>query len=520
MGGALSLTVSILVTILIALVPSSNERILKRIEDTWRRELTEFDQVIREADEILKSSLSGNGRLFFASATPIIGLEREPNDWDVWLTRLKSHLNAGQARFKKDGPRVVIFDWRCRTQPEESPLWKFCDNFIERGHYRLFDASGLPIDWRGQFNRRGITNKFYADVLEKIDDLLSDNTDKIRAISDGLPLGMLILRQDDDVGGRFLVFSIASKLTAAPGKHRVWGVAGKDERLLEVLEQAADWLWDAAKTIEDSRNPAQRMRDRQLIKLFAEQRWSGDVCKISEADPLEIFQAEGVFPIEFSLETRCLIGTLQLIEAAARNANLPPIDVIDVGCGTGILGISARRLADKVYLLDNNPMSRAIVERNLDKLFKNEREKFSFSVSNLLDSLDSNILLDNNRAILFIFNFPLYKSPYNIFNVGGEHAGIKLLGDLVDQIAARGCSSQRILIVTAQCDIAPEANLGNFIWEKDLGLDYKPLYAETVNYGDKSAWQKARVMAGAFYSTAGVWQPVLAEMTLHRKEEQ
>jgi hypothetical protein len=519
MGTALSLIVTILLSVLIALIPSSTERSLKRFEDTWRRELTEFDQVIQEADKILTSSLSGNARLFFASATPIIGLERTPGEWRVWFERLKSHLNTGQARSEEDRPRVVIFDWGRDTQAHESPLWKFCDNFIERGHYRLYDGDGNVVDWHNQFDRQGITNKFYADVLEKVDDILPGNTDKIKVISDGLPLGMLIMRKDDNTGGRFLVFSLGSKTGKAGQKNRVWGIAGTDERLLEVLEQAADWLWDAAKRIEDSRSRDQRSRDRQLIKLFGDQGWLRRPYKISETDPLEIFQAEGVFPLVCSLETNCLIKALQLISTAAQNTNLPPIDVIDVGCGTGVLGFSARNLAEKVYLLDNNPKARTAVERNLERAFKDKDEgmKFYYKSSNLLDNLDSNILQNNERALLFIFNFPLYKSPYNLFNVGGNFAGIKQLGVLLDEIAVRGCDSRNILIITAQCDIAPETDLGNFIREKNLGLDYKSLHSETVNYGDEEPALTARVMAGAFFSPSGVWRPVLDKIAGMRR---
>ncbi len=77
--------------------------------------------------------------------------------------------------------------------------------------------------------------------------------------------------------------------------------------------------------------------------------------------------------------------------------------VIDIGCGSGIIGTSVVDLADEVIFLDISPEALAVTETNFRSHFPEKRAQFI--VSDLL----SNIPIFQHSNILFVTNLPYIK---------------------------------------------------------------------------------------------------------------
>ncbi len=75
------------------------------------------------------------------------------------------------------------------------------------------------------------------------------------------------------------------------------------------------------------------------------------------------------------LETECLVRR-------ARQLLQPKTIVVDIGCGSGIIGTSVADLADEVIFLDISPEALTITEKNFRLHFP--EKKAQFIVSDLL----------------------------------------------------------------------------------------------------------------------------------------
>lgn len=103
------------------------------------------------------------------------------------------------------------------------------------------------------------------------------------------------------------------------------------------------------------------------------------------------------------LETECLIRR-------ARKIVQPGTTIIDIGCGSGIIGSSIADLADEVIFLDISPEVLSITEKNFRTHFPDTRAQYI--VSDLLwVFLDSqNLPSDPSTNLLFVTNLPYIKN--------------------------------------------------------------------------------------------------------------
>lgn len=100
------------------------------------------------------------------------------------------------------------------------------------------------------------------------------------------------------------------------------------------------------------------------------------------------------------LETESLIRRARQI---LQSANKPTI-IIDIGCGSGIIGTSVADLADEVIFLDISPAALAVAEKNFRTHFP--EKKAQFILSDLLSVLPTSYLLPPTFSVLFLTNLP------------------------------------------------------------------------------------------------------------------
>ena len=101
------------------------------------------------------------------------------------------------------------------------------------------------------------------------------------------------------------------------------------------------------------------------------------------------------------LETESLVRRArQILTKKWNQSNI----VIDIGCGSGIIGTSVADLADEVIFLDISPEALAVTEKNFRSHFP--EHKAQFIISDLISNIP--ILQDSNP--LFLTNLPYIKA--------------------------------------------------------------------------------------------------------------
>lgn len=134
------------------------------------------------------------------------------------------------------------------------------------------------------------------------------------------------------------------------------------------------------------------------------------------------------------LETECLIRRARKI---IQEENIR--QVIDIGCGSGIIGTSVADLVDRVVFLDISPEALRMTQGNFETNFPNKKAQF------ILSDLLSELPLTIQSNSLFLTNLPYIKdadwknmSPDTIFEpklalFGGEKTGFELYEKLFRQ---------------------------------------------------------------------------------------
>jgi release factor glutamine methyltransferase len=110
------------------------------------------------------------------------------------------------------------------------------------------------------------------------------------------------------------------------------------------------------------------------------------------------------------LETEVLVRRAR--QLLSKDSNIPTFQhsniVIDIGCGSGIIGTSVADLADEVIFLDISPEALAVAEKNFRSHFPDK--KAQFIVSDLLTALPITYLLSPTAPLLFLTNLPYIRS--------------------------------------------------------------------------------------------------------------
>ncbi len=173
------------------------------------------------------------------------------------------------------------------------------------------------------------------------------------------------------------------------------------------------------------------------------------------------------------LETESLVRKARKILQHSNTPTLQHSIVVDIGCGSGIIGTSVADLADEVIFLDISPAALVIAELNFRTHFPEKKARFIVSdlLSNLLEKggvtnemSDGGLVLENidtpiplsqsdipisqGGRVLFLTNLPYIKaddwehmSPDTrhepqLALFGGESTGFELYERLFDQLSA------------------------------------------------------------------------------------
>ena len=224
--------------------------------------------------------------------------------------------------------------------------------------------------------------------------------------------------------------------------------------------------------------------------------------------PLEYIMGKVTFfGREFIVTPDVLIPRLEtewLVRRARRLIQSQNIKtIVDIGCGSGIIGVSCADLVDEVIFLDISPEALKVAEQNFRTHFP--QKKAEFIVSDLLDKLPlqmeyreagRDLVLGKKTksplppfakgvSILFLANLPYIKwwdwehmSPDTRFEpeialFGGEKTGFELYEKLFVQISQLSFWSTTILIEFGfdQREIA-EKVIQSYGWKYEFFADY------------------------------------------------
>ncbi len=104
------------------------------------------------------------------------------------------------------------------------------------------------------------------------------------------------------------------------------------------------------------------------------------------------------------LETECLVRRARKIIESPNHLNNNPMIVVDIGCGSGIIGTSVADLAEEIIFLDISPEALRVTETNFRKYFPNK--KAQFILSDLLLNLELGTFNLESTNLLFLTNLP------------------------------------------------------------------------------------------------------------------
>ena len=135
----------------------------------------------------------------------------------------------------------------------------------------------------------------------------------------------------------------------------------------------------------------------------------------------------------------------QIFQAPTNLPTYQPTTVIDIGCGSGIIGTSVADLVDEVIFLDISETALEVTKKNFQIHFPDK--KAQFIISDLLSNLPSYHPTNQDPTnMLFLTNLPYIKdedwknmSPDTQFEpklalFGGEKTGFELYEKLFEQI--------------------------------------------------------------------------------------
>ncbi len=179
------------------------------------------------------------------------------------------------------------------------------------------------------------------------------------------------------------------------------------------------------------------------------------------------------------LETECLIRRARKIIIEKKIQQ-----VVDIGCGSGIIGTSIADIVDTVIFLDISPEALRITETNFRNNFPEKTA--DFIVSDLLSWL-TQWSIDYTLPILFLTNLPYIKDEDwknmsadtqfepKLALFGGEKTGFELYEKLFIELKNLGTlpvESRCIFEFGFDQRLVAEEILGTYSWQYSFFADY------------------------------------------------
>lgn len=181
------------------------------------------------------------------------------------------------------------------------------------------------------------------------------------------------------------------------------------------------------------------------------------------------------------LETECLVKRArQILQAPTNLPTYQPTTVIDIGCGSGIIGTSVADLVDEVIFLDISWAALEVTKKNFQSHFPNKKAQF------ILSDLLSNLPIQKLSSALFLANLPYIKDEDwknmsldtqfepKLALFGGEKTGFELYEKLFEQIYSLSISGASCIFEFGfdQREIAETTIQKYQNWKYDFFSDY------------------------------------------------
>ncbi len=405
-GAAIGVLYGVILTAIVATLPSRVEDFMTTLAERIQSPLTDFSQVIERASQLLDELGHRKGTVFkVISASPILGLELNDSSGNRWERLLVSRIQADRAT------DIICLDPGTQFS-STAPLTTFCRAMAE--HYLRDPNCFAKLLSRG------------TKQIQKFQDDYREHKNLTMKFGEEPGYQIIIARDEKGISKAILFFS--SSQTLIRGIKPV-GFSTEDATMVKVLEMLFDQCSDAAKEApDDPRTLRQRERDSQLQVLHEQEGAEAREIKVDVIAPgFTLIVRPEVFPPDFELAGEGFIHAIE--KSAAIVWKDVPVENrlgIDVGTGTGILALVLAKYCSKVLATDNIDIAVKNAEENFKRYrtLKHPPVSLQAKYSDLLEQVDP---LSAGQVPLIVFNHPYYPSPANLFNIGGDKAGLKLI---------------------------------------------------------------------------------------------
>lgn len=410
-GAAIGVLYGVILTAIVAMLPSQVEGFMTTLAERIQSPLTDFSQVIERATQLLAELGNRQGTVFkVISASPILGLELKDTSGTRWQRLLVSRIEANCTT------EIICLDpgtQFCST----APLTTFCRALAE--HY--LKQSDLFEELLNRATKQ----------MQRFQDDYRKRTNLSMKFGEEPGYQIIIARDEKGISKAILFFSSSHTLTRGIQPS---GFSTEDSTMVKVLEMLFDQASEAAKeALEDPRTPKQRERDSRLQVLHEHKGGNREIPANEIAQGFTLLVKAEVFPPDIELAGNGLSTAIE--QSVARVWTGVPVGNrlgMDIGTGTGILALLLAKHCSKVVATDNVDIAISNASENFKryKQLTGSAVTLETKLSDLLNDVD---LPRAEQVPLIVFNHPYYPTPANLFNIGGYKAGLELIVPFLKQ---------------------------------------------------------------------------------------
>jgi hypothetical protein len=222
------------------------------------------------------------------------------------------------------------------------------------------------------------------------------------------------------------------------------GFYTRDLKWIEFIETSFHQLARTSRQLMSDASGEHIKRDEALMDFYAGH-YKAHAVRISDYD---LTIEPDVFPSHLGAATEPLVGAIRKVgESLKRQFGKAGVGGVDLGTGCGILAFALAEHCDFTIGTDTNRAAILNARANAERL---NRDLTRFG--NL-----SFVLTDSARhafsyvweypVVLAVFNFPFYKSAFNIYNWGGQDSGASLVKKTLDELVEIEIIKKTVLLL-------------------------------------------------------------------------
>lgn len=401
-GSLIGVVSSLLITYLIAITPKRVDNKINKISDAIQSPLNDFKEIFNETCHILEW-INGDkdSSIFITSATPIFGIELGEDYHKRWLNLLNTRLDS------KLKTTLYCMDWQpCKnSNVSTSPLYTFIRSLAKYSLIKEEDIMGLF--------KKGIKSYYNLKKYNDKSFMLLCGTKLTTQV-------ILAKKGNGETKGIIYFTTIRSK-----NDHIVSGIRTSDLKWNGIMENIIEYCQ------QNSFDAIYKMSlfdwtDAQIdrsLELFEDQ-LSLEPVRIDGFD-IDIF--DGVFSPNKGKSTELLIKVINLV---CKQLGDRKKCGIDIGTGTGILGLCLSRYCQKMFLTDISGIAIENAKGNFNKNKINAKEIYFYTCNLLNDEIIQSI--SQEEYPVFVFNYPFYPSFFALDEK--SETGLKIVDNFLSLI--------------------------------------------------------------------------------------